>query len=92
MSSEVKMIGGIKLYRDRPTALSFDELYTWVIWQFPRRLERGYCGAVRPPVADHSWLPAVIEVEKQHVQVYGHVNEEYTSPEMAIEFFASKES
>lgn len=88
MSSEVKMIGGIELHTDRPTALSFEELYTWVIWQFPRRLRRGYCGAVRPPVPDHCWLPAVIEVDKQHVQVYGHVDEKYASPELAAEFFS----
>lgn len=81
-------IAGIKLRSDRPTILSYRQLYQWVIWQFPRpNKRRGFCGAVRPPIADHEWIPAVIQVDKERVHVYAHLDQTFPTPETAVEFF-----
>ncbi len=82
---EQQMVAGIALNKTRPTKLTYDELYTWVIWQFPRQKNGGLCGAVHPPIPQHGWIPAVILIHKKCVEVYAHLNEQYPSPEMAAE-------
>jgi hypothetical protein len=83
-----KVIAGVKLRSDRPTSLTFSQLFRWVIWQFPRSRDKGFCGAVRPPTAEHEWIPAIIQVERERVQVYAHVGETFPTPETAVEYFS----
>ncbi len=77
-------IGILKL--DRPTELSFGELYTWIIWQFPKPKGDGMCGAVRPPIAKHTWYPALIRQEEKIVSVHGHLKQEFSSAKEAADW------
>jgi hypothetical protein len=79
-----KTIDSILINSDAPTRLALADLYTWVIWQFPRPQADGLCGAVRPPLADHGWFPAVIRATDNTVLVYAHVSEPFDSPETAV--------
>lgn len=87
MDSLTMVIAGVKLRSDRPTTLAYRQLFQWVVWQFPRHTRRGFSGAVRPPIAEHEWFPALIQVDKKRVQVYAHLDETYSSPEQAAEYF-----
>jgi hypothetical protein len=87
MSAADTTIAGIKLRKDRPTTASFADLGEWVLWQFPRRERRGYRGAVRPASADQQWLPAIIQADRGRVQIYGHIDASYPSPETAVAYF-----
>jgi hypothetical protein len=66
-----------------------EALYTWVIWQFPRRKKEAFCGAVRPTIAGHSWFPALIQPDRRHVHVYGHLSKQFTTPEAAAKHLES---
>lgn len=85
MSEKKRLIADIPLHTDKPTMLSISDLYTWVIWQFPKTVEKGLCGAVRPPVAE-LWYPAVINTQRNKVRVFGHLEQTYDTPEAAAEF------
>lgn len=85
-------IAGIDLRSDQPTSLTFVELFHWVIWQFPKPEKKGLCGAVRPPLADHEWYPAVIEPDKKRVTVHAHIGKTFASPELAAKFINSKKN
>lgn len=87
MTEKHKLVAGIKLRTDRPTQLTFQELFEWVIWQFPRPEQKGFCGAVRPPVENHEWIPAIIQARKKQVHVHGHIGDTFPTPELAAEFF-----
>jgi hypothetical protein len=91
-AKEEDVVAGIPLSKTSPTRLTYDELYTWVIWQFPRQKNGGLCGAVRPPLQQHGWIPAVILVPKKSVEVYAHLNQSYPTPEAAAEHFNSNHS
>lgn len=80
-------VAEVTLNKDVPTKLTFQELYTWVIWQFPKQKEGGLCGAVTPPITDYGWLPAIILFDEKCVRVYGHLDQKYESPEVAAEHF-----
>lgn len=81
-------LAGVKFRTDRPTTLSYSQLYQWVIWQFPRSSKRkGLHGAVRPPIAEHEWIPAVVQVDKERVQVYAHLDQTFPTPEAAADYF-----
>ena len=71
----------------KPTRLTFDDLYTWVIWQFPKHKEGGLCGAVHPPSSQHGWFPAIILVNEKCVEVHAHLMEQYETPESAADHF-----
>ena len=88
MSNQNRVVAGVKLRSDRPTTLTYGQLFHWVIWQYPRPLKKGFCGAVRPPIAEHEWIPAVIQADKERVQVYAHVGETFSTPETAVEYFS----
>ncbi|MFL7838151.1 MAG: hypothetical protein ACK2T4_00355 [Candidatus Promineifilaceae bacterium] len=93
MSSKEKIkVAGIKLRTDKPTNVAMDQLFGWVIWQFPQPQRRGYQGAVRPPEPEHAWIPAVIEIDNNRVRVYGNAGEMYPTPEKAVEFFNNEEN
>jgi hypothetical protein len=85
MMTEKKVIADIALCLDHPTNLTFDQLFTWVVWQFPRKKGGGLCGAVRPPVANHGWYPAIINTREKRVQVHGHLPKPFATPEAAAE-------
>ena len=87
MSATETTIAGIRLRMDRPTTASFADLGDWVLWQFPQRERKGNRGAVRPALADHHWLPAIIQADRGRVQIYGHINASYPSPETAVTYF-----
>lgn len=76
-------IHGIRLQLEQPTSLTFDQLYDWVIWQFSHAQKGALSGAVRPPVSDASWYPALIHPKEKRVQVYGHLDTSYATPEAA---------
>lgn len=88
MSNQNRVVAGIKLRSDRPTTLTYSQLFHWVIWQFPRPRKKDFCGAVRPPTAEDGWIPALIQVDKERVQVYAHVGETFATPESAVEYFS----
>lgn len=71
-----------------PTELPFQALFTWVIWQYPRKRAGGLLGAVRPPTAEHGWFPAVIHNKTKTVMVHGHVERPFDTPEAAIDYFS----
>ena len=68
--NKVKAIDSLQFDSIKPTELSFTELYTWVIWQFPRKQKSGLCGAVHPPIPEFGWLPAIIHPKKQQLTVH----------------------
>lgn len=76
-------VHNIKLDLNQPTTFSFDQLYDWVIWQYARQTEDGLIGAVHPPQADATWYPALIQPKEKRVQVYGHLDTLYNTPEEA---------
>ena len=88
MSDEAKRIDRVALQTDRPTELPFEDLYTWVIWQFPVPKAGGLCGAVRPPIAKHGWFPALIKGKKKQVMVHGHLEKPFETPQAAAEWLA----
>jgi hypothetical protein len=79
------------LLPDRPTVLGFDELYRWVMWQFPRRKGNGLVGAVHPPQTESGWYPAEIKGEQQRVLVYGHLKQRFDTPEVAADWLYKDE-
>ena len=90
MRNKRKEVATVVLRTDRPTELTFAELHSWVIWQFPRPKAAGLCGAVRPPIANHSWLPALIKSRDQTVLVYGHLRQEFASPAQAADWLEAQ--
>ena len=62
----------ITLHKDKPTTLTFKELNDWVIWQIPHPVGNGLCGAVKSSMPEHLWIPAIIDVKKEKVQVCMH--------------------
>jgi hypothetical protein len=80
---ETIVVYNIELETDQPTSFSFDQLYDWVIWQYAQKTESGLSGAVRPPLADAHWYPAIIQPKEKRVQIYGHLDTSCQSPEEA---------
>ena len=90
MSNNKMVVAGIELQADRPTMLTYRQLFRWVIWQFPLQRQNGFCGAVRPPEARQEWIPAIIQSDNQHVHVFAHVGKTFPSPERAVEYFSAR--
>lgn len=80
---ETTCVHNIKLNTNQPTSFTFSQLYDWVVWQFPTQTENGLSGAVHPPIADANWYPALIQPKEKRVQIYGHLNTSYNTPEKA---------
>jgi hypothetical protein len=80
MSGRRRQVDTLELRLDGPTELSLDDLFRWTVWQFPRLRHARLCGAVRPPIANHSWFPALIGRRDQRVSVYGHLDQEFATP------------
>ena len=87
MAEKTKKIANIDLNTAQSTDLTFSDLRTWVIWQFPQNIdENSLCGAVRPPIAEHSWYAASIQYQLEKIKVYGHLKETFDTPETAAEY------
>lgn len=78
-----KQIGHLYFYLDKPTELTFFELQSWVLWQFPHKSGTTLTGAVHPPLAEYGWLPAYIWPQQKRVIVHAHHDRTYPSPEAA---------
>ena len=87
MSQIIKSLDNIKLNKNKPTKLDFYKLYTWTIWQYPRKVKEGFCGAVHPPLPEHGWFPAIIQRKEKVVQVHAHLDEKFETPESAAKYF-----
>ena len=81
-----KAIDSVKFSTNSPTEVLFSDLYTWVIWQFPRRQKNGLCGAVHPPIPNHGWLPATINPQKKQLIIHAHLDELFSTPEEAADY------
>ncbi len=79
-----RSIDNIPFQTNKPTPVSANTIFNWVIWQFPHTKDDGFCGAVHPPLPDHTWYPAIIHNEGQQIQVYAHLNMHFSSPEEAL--------
>lgn len=88
MANQHKSIANVQLRTDRTTKLKFNDLHTWVIWQFPRPQKDNFCGAVRPPIPDHTWFPALINGNKEQAIVHAHLETEFDTPEAAADWLA----
>ena len=84
-------VAGITLSKKHPTKLTFEALYSWVIWQLPKHKNNGLIGAVRPPIPEHGLFPAIIFVDEKKVVVYAHQEELFKTPEIAAEQLNSLE-
>jgi hypothetical protein len=85
MDKQGKSIAGVQMRGDAPTEVPFRDLFTWTIWQFPRKKSGGLLAAVRPPDSEHGWLPAIVHAKDKRAQVHAHLNETFSSPEAAVE-------
>ena len=84
MSSRArKTIDGIKFNGNKPTELPMSDLYTWVIWQFPRFEGEKLCGAVHPPIKEFGWMPAAISSRSRRIEVHAHLEGTFATPEEA---------
>jgi hypothetical protein len=86
-----RIVAETPLRTDRPTELTFANLYTWIIWQYPRRKGVGLCGAVRPPLAKHPWFPALIKPQDKRIVVHGHLEQEFSTPNAATEWLENSD-
>ncbi len=86
------LIATIPFQANKPTLLPMNELFNWVIWQFPLPKEGGLCGAVHPPLPDHTWYPAIIRNGGQQVQVYAHLEANFASPEEAMNYLCQNKT
>lgn len=84
-----KEIAQMKFNGTRPTRLNMKQLQDWVIWQFPKPYDKGYCGAVHPPLEKYGWLPAIVQPEKNEIYIHGNVPETFESPELAAEYLSA---
>ncbi len=83
MSTEI----AIAFLSDQPTLLTFQELYSWVIWQFPQQLSEDWLhGAVKSSLPQTEWLPAAINHKEQRTRVYAHLSKTFTTPEEAANY------
>ncbi|MCP4417358.1 MAG: hypothetical protein GY805_12105 [Chloroflexi bacterium] len=80
------MIANIQFNNSKPTIVNQKRLHNWVVWQYPKKIAAGMCGAVHPPSENFGWLPAVIYPDKKEVQIHGHVTESFATPKLAAEY------
>lgn len=90
MDNDKNLVANIQFNKSKPTSLSFHDLYTWTIWQFPAKIKNGLSGAVRPPIPGHTWYPAIIQAKEKNLQVFAHLNRTFSSPEKAAEYLGKK--
>ncbi len=79
----------LKFDSAKPTKFNLKLLRDWVIWQFPKKIDGGFMGAVHPPLPKYGWLPATIYPEKQVAQIHGHLSETFSAPELAADYLGT---
>lgn len=84
-----RKVAKVTLRTDGPTEVTFDDLHQWVIWQFPRKKDRGLCGAVHAPIAEQTWYPAVIGYLDRKILIHGHLDQLFSSPDEAADWLAT---
>jgi hypothetical protein len=82
-NKQTRLIYDIEINCEQPTPLTFSQLSEWVIWQFKQTNLDGLSGAVHPPIPDAHWYPAVILPKEKRVQVFGHLDTLFNTPEEA---------
>ena len=81
-------IGTIECNLEGPTTVTTQQLYAWVIWQFPKEANQSMAsGAVCPPIEHAEWIPAKIDFNQDEILLYAHLEAYYSSPEAAHQFF-----
>jgi hypothetical protein len=86
MSNKEKIVAGATLKTHRPTTLIFEDLHTWTVWQFPRKIQGGFCGAAHPPIPQYGWFPVIINVKEKKAQVHANLDQTFVTPEEAAKF------
>ena len=89
MSSKGQDLASVTLKSNEPTELKISDLYTWIIWQYPKKLKQGLCGAVKPPVVGHGWYPAEIIQARKTILVHGEVIKPFENPSEAADWLSS---
>lgn len=89
MAEKQQRIGNIVLQADQPTSLTINQLHSWAIWRFPKdpHSKNMGLGAVCPPTASLTWLPALIDFEENQILIYGHIDDHFSTPEAACDYF-----
>ena len=90
MSEPNKRVALLDLRADGPTELRRKDLYSWVVWQYPRKIGQGLCGAVSPPLAKHGWYPAEIKNKGQLILVHGQIRKPFKTPSAAADWLSNK--
>ncbi len=88
MRNKGQQIASLILKTNEPTEFKLSDLYTWIIWQYPRKLKHGLCGAVRPPLARHGWYPAEINKTGKIILVHGEVLKPFKTPAEAADWLS----
>ena len=88
MTEKTITIDSIEFYSDKVTEVSVSELYTWVIWQFPRKHLGGLRGAIKASIPGSSWMPAIIPFREQKVIVFAHTGQQFSTPELAANWLS----
>ncbi|MGH2535988.1 MAG: hypothetical protein ACRDHL_01175 [Candidatus Promineifilaceae bacterium] len=88
MSEQAWQVANLWLRTDQPTEVAQSDLYAWVVWQFPRKKGGSLCGAVHPPIARHTWYPAVIRRHDRRLLIYAHLGRDFHTPSDAAEWLA----
>ena len=84
MSKDKQTSVNISFLSDKPTPLTFAELYSWIIWQFPQKLDENWlCGAIKPPIPKTEWLPATINHKEKRALIYAHLSKTFATPQEA---------
>ena len=91
MSERNKRVASLDLRTSGPTELKQKDLYTWVVWQYPRKIGPGLFGAVSPPLAKHGWYPAEIKNKGQLILVHGQIRKPFKTPSAAADWLSVKE-
>lgn len=73
MEKDHKLPNGITLHHDKPTNVTIKALFRWVIWQFPQSKNGRVLGAVHPPTDQAGWYPALLDLTKKQISIFGHL-------------------
>lgn len=91
MDSDGIAVANLTFKNDVATEFTLQDLFSWVVWQFPKIVaDKDLCAAVHPPIAEYGWLPATINLETEAVTVYGHVKRPFPTPETAAQSLFKK--
>ena len=90
MEKDSNLIDKILLHKDKPTEVTIEELFTWVIWQFPNGTQEAAFGAVHPPEEGHGWFPVMINQSDNKISIFGNLENQFPSPEDVSTYFSEQ--